>query len=384
MRLKSWTVYLGNFLRALGVYLPYLIFSTYLSQFVPEKQVGLVFTVAAILSGTVLLLTPRIFKLLRTHRTLIVAAIVAASALIGLSFAKSAPSAIPLFLIAWVFGWIVAFALDVILEKVVGSAEASTGTSRAIFLTASNTAVVLSSLILAVTLTNGDYWRVFLIAAGAFSVLAYLGIRYYGSIPHVPTSTTSIVATTRRILNNPSLAAVMGAQFMLQLIFVWSAIYIPLYLHNHSGLEWSAIGTIFAIATFSFVVVQIPVGRLADEKYGEKEFIIAGILLSGLAFIALTLGSDFGLIWLAIIVLLTQLGAALLEVSAETYFFKQVNASDSQLIGLFRALRQGATIIGPLIGSLALFVVPFEYVFAIFGIVLMICIYPMLQMKDTK
>lgn len=376
-------IHLGNFLRAMGVYLPYLVYSTFLATYIPESAVGLVFAFGSILAGFAVLATPHLFRKFRTHRVLIVSACLASFALIGLSLKPSAPLVIGLFMIAWVSGWIVALALDVILEKIVGTNEADTGTSRAIFLTASNVAVAIASLIIAGALTNGDYWRVFIIGAGAFLACAYISFRFFSSITHVEQANVKVKDAVALVLKNSSLTAVMGAHVLLQFLFVWSNIYIPLYLHNHAGLPWAVIGIILALAMTPYIFLQVPVGYLADRKFGEKEFIIAGFVIAGAGFLGLSLAHGAGLIALALLVIGIHIGGALLEIATETYFFKKVGAKDSELISVFRVLRQGATIVGPVLGSIMLFYTPFEYAFAVFGVIILFGIPLSFRIKDT-
>src|SRR5205085_6397253 len=118
------------------------------------------------------------------------------------------------------------------------------------------------------------------IGAGAFLGCAYISLRFLGPIQHVVQDKVKIGDAVVAILKNPSLFSVMGAHFLMQLIFVWSAIYIPLYLHNHAGLPWSVIGIIYALSMLPFIFLQMPVGFLADKKFGEKEFIIGGFIIS--------------------------------------------------------------------------------------------------------
>lgn len=376
-------IHLGNFLRAIGVYLPYLVYSTFLATYIPESAVGLVFSVGSILAVIALLTASHLFRKFRTHRVLIVAASLAAFALIGLSLKPAAPIIIGLFILAWVAGWIVALALDVILEKIVGAKEEATGSSRAVFLTASSVAVAISSLIIAGALTDGEYWRVFIIGAGAFLGCAYISWRFFSGITHVQHTEMKVKDATALILQNPSLTAVMGAHFLLQLLFVWCSIYIPLYLHNHAGLSWAAIGTILAISMTPYIFFQVPIGYLADKKFGEKEFIIAGFAIGGVGFLGLSLAHGAGLIVLALLVIGINVGGALLEIATESYFFKKVQAKDSEIISVFRILRQGASILGPVLGSIMLFYTPFEYSFAVFGAVILLGIPLSLRIKDT-
>ena len=376
-------IHLGNFLRAMGVYLPYLVYSTFLSTRIPESFVGVAFATASIIAAIVVLHTPILFRRYRTYRVLIVSSCVAAAALLGLSLEPSTPVLLLLFVVAWVAGWIVALSLDVILEKIVGVHEETTGSARAIFLTASNIAVAIASLIIAVSLTNGDYWRIFTIAAGAFLACAYISFKFFAPIQHVIQTKVKISEAVRAICKDPSLLSVMGAHFIMQLIFVWSAIYMPLYLHNHAGLSWSSIGVIFALAMLPYILLQAPVGFLADTKFGEKEFIVGGFIISALGFAAFLFAHGASLFILALLVIGVHTGSALLEIATETYFFKKVGARDSEVISVFRVLRQCATIGGPIVGSVVLFFAPFEWAFVVFGGITLLGIPLSLTLKDT-
>lgn len=381
--LRTNAIHVGNFLRALGVYLPYLVYSTFLAQFVPEDQVGVIFAFSATVSLVFLLMAPRVFARFRTHRVLIAAATAAALALIALSFAHSTATAITFFLIAWVSGWIVALALDVILEKIVGQSESTTGMARGMFLTASNIAVLISNIIIAVTLTDGDYWRIFLLAAASFALCGYLALRFYADIPHVATRTVRISDAVATLRGNRSLVGAVFAQFLLQIIFVTSAVYVPLYLHNHLMWEWNLIGIVFTACMLPFVLFQLPIGWLADHYWGEKEFMIGGAMLAGLAYLVLAHGPS-GVIAVAATVILIHVGGAVLEISAESYFFKQVNAGDSNLISFYRTLRQGAAILAPLVGVAVLSFAPFTSLFTAFGIILIIGTSGIMLIRDTK
>lgn len=382
--LASSAIHIGNFLRAVGVYLPYIVYSTFLATLVPESAVGIIFAAGSILAGLAVLTAPHLFRKFRTHRVLIFFASLAACALLGLSLKLHAALIIALFFTAWVSGWVVQLALDVILEKILGSNEDATGSARAIFLTASSVAVAISSLIVAGSLTDGDYWRVFIIAAGAFFACAYVSFRFFSGITHVEQTNVKVKDTFLYILKDKSLTSVMGATFLLQLIFVWASIYIPLYLHNHANLEWSVIGLILAFAMTPYILFQVPIGYLADKKFGEKEFIIIGFIIAAFCFFGLFFSAKAELLTIALLVIGLYVGGALLETATETYFFKKVQAKDSGLIGVFRALRQAATIAGPVLGSIMLFYTPFEYAFGVFGLITLIGVPIAINIVDTR
>jgi uncharacterized membrane protein len=77
-------------------------------------------------------------------------------------------------------------------------------------------------------------------------------------------------------------------------------------------------------------------------------------------------------------------GASLVEVTTESYFFKQVDGEDAALMSLFRILRPLAQIIGALLGSLILTLVSFNLFFVVCGFILTIGIFIPRYLVDTK
>jgi MFS family permease len=100
------------------------------------------------------------------------------------------------------------------------------------------------------------------------------------------------------------------------------------------------------------------VGILSDRKIGEKEFLITGLIIMFIATLFIPMiNTPLFLTW-ALVLFATRIGASLVEVSSESYFFKQVKEEDTGLISLFRLTRPLAYVISPL------FALPVIYFFS--------------------
>lgn len=77
------------------------------------------------------------------------------------------------------------------------------------------------------------------------------------------------------------------------------------------------------------------------------------------------------LVWIAVIVL-TRIGAATIEIASESYFFKHVDKTDADMMGLFRMSHATAFSMMPLLGMAALTIIPLQYLFVVFGIIIMV------------
>jgi MFS family permease len=163
-------------------------------------------------------------------------------------------------------------------------------------------------------------------------------------------------------------------------------IYTPIYLHEHLGLAWDTIGLMFTIMLSAFVILQTPLGYLADRILGEKEILVGGFLVMGLS--TLIFGTAnlalFSLSGIAILLFITRIGASTIEVATESYFFKHIAQSDATCVGFFRNTYPIAYIIGPLLASALLQFIPIQSLFTILGIVCILGVFTVIKIKDTK
>ena len=137
-------------------------------------------------------------------------------------------------------------------------------------------------------------------------------------------------------------------------------------------------------AQLAYVVLEYPVGIIADKYIGEKEmmgfgFLIIAISMSWMAFVT----EQSILIW-SIIMFTTRVGAALVEVTTESYFFKQTKSSDAQIISFFRITRPLAYIFGALLASLSLLYLPFNLLYVVFALLMIPAMFFTMNIEDSK
>ena len=133
-----------------------------------------------------------------------------------------------------------------------------------------------------------------------------------------------------------------------------------------------------------FVLFEVPVGDLADEKYGEKEFLTIGFVVMGLAtlFISFVTVQSFW-IWTTIL-FITRIGASFVEVTSESYFFRHVDQNKTDVISFFRITRPLSFLAGPIIATITLQFVPFQYIFIVIGAFMILGTHYSLAIRDTK
>jgi MFS family permease len=161
-------------------------------------------------------------------------------------------------------------------------------------------------------------------------------------------------------------------------------IYAPLYLAHVAGFSWNEIGLILFVALSAYVIFEYPVGIIADKYLGEKEMMLFGfvVLIASSAWLAFLPGSSIG-VWM-IALFLTRAGASFVEATSESYFFKHTQSMDVHKISLFRMTRPLSSVIGAVVGSIALLYMEFNMLFILLGLLLIPGLFFSFLIKDTR
>jgi len=375
-------LYTMGFVFAMSLALPLYINSSFLGQYAPERLVGVLYTAGSVITLFALAVIPRVLSRFGNYRTIATIATMEAVLLLGLAFFTSFPVIAAIFVLYSAFLSLIFFNFDVFLETY--SSESRTGRIRGTFLTSLNLAILVSPLIAGLILTNGDYWKVYVLAAVLTTVLVLLLFSNFKHFKDPAYDHVPFWGTFRQMWRDGDMYHIFVANLLLRFFFAWMVIYMPLYLHDHIGFAWSEIGTIFTIMLLPFVLFELPAGRLADTRFGEKEIMSMGFLIMGVATIMIVF-LDKPVFWLwALVLFITRIGASLVEIMTESYFFKHVDGTDTNVIGFFRNNRPIAYTAAPLIASALLFVIDFKYLFAVLGVIMFLGLRYALALKDTR
>ena len=175
-----------------------------------------------------------------------------------------------------------------------------------------------------------------------------------------------------------------ASHFLLQVFFAWTTVYFPLYLVTEIGFSWGAVGVITGIGLLAYVLLEYPLGVLEDRYWGEKEVMAVGFVIMITACFFMSAAVSIGVVGWSFLMFYSRVGAAGVETATEGYFFKHIRGEDSARISLFRMLRPLGLAAGTLLGTISLFVLPFQYIFMVLGCVLCLGIISALALKDTK
>ncbi len=379
-------IYLAAFLFAFHVALPLYINSSFLKQFLPESAIGFVYSAASVLIILFLIKFPDLLARAGNYKTIIGLLILQILLLLALASPLSAFFIIPAFVLAQAIIVLVIFNLDVFIERF--SIDKTTGRTRGNFLTVINLAILLGPLTTGVILTNGNFSKIYIVAAIFLIPVVYIITKFLRDFKDPQYHRTPYIKTLSDILlarhPNDEMRHVIVVNLILRFFFAWMVIYTPIYLYTYAGFDWQKIGIMFAIMLLPFVLFEMPMGRLADTRVGEKKIMIAGFFIMALFTAALFFiqGASFAL-WAALL-FGTRVGASFVEITSESYFFKHIDSSDTELLSIFRDSEPVAYIVAPLAASALLAFVSMNYLFLVLSAVLLYGAWGALHMKPVQ
>lgn len=271
--------------------------------------------------------------------------------------------------------------IDTYLEHF--SVNSTTGLIRATYLTVINLVFVFSPFIAGRLVDNYGHAMLFAVAA-MFNIISYLVYAIWMSkLPVAHFKHMGLVKTIRGLRHNRNISFILCSVFLLELFYVLMVIYTPIYLNTTLGFDWGTIGKIFSFMLLPFVLLQLPLGKIADKRLGEQEILIAGFLVAGIFTSALALTSSRSAVVWALLLFGTRVGASMIEVMNETYFFKKISDKDLALMSFFRHLAAIAMLVGPAISTLFVSFLPFHYIFLLMGLLMFSGVYFVSQIEDT-
>lgn len=343
-----------------------------MATIMPAGTSGLVISLGAIVTLASFPVMPRLVGRYGAKNLAILFALFEASILFALSINPNPLLAIILVALACATSPLIAYQLDLLLEASVED-ERETGRIRTKFLTAGNIALVLAPLGIGFILgTTDHYGRVFFFAS--LTLIPFILLIALSRFPRaIVPSLSNIGDACLCIFNDKDLRAIALCNITLQFFYHLAPLYVPLYLHSVLGIPWSTLGWMFAVMLIPFVLLEYPAGYLADTRFGDKLFMFVGFVITGLAFVAtgFVTGSTSIAIILTLLVL-SRVGAALVEAMTEGHFFRRVSERDTNTVTIFRMMRPAGALLAPIVGSLLLSVLSYKGFFIVTGFIILV------------
>ncbi len=358
--------------------------STFIEQFVASEQVGPLYLIASALTVLIFLFVSYILRGVGNYRLTMLLLGLDFVSVAGLAFADSFTTAVPLFLLHVTVLPLLFFNLDVFMEALIGNSESTTGSRRGLLLALGSFIGAISPLLSGFIIESSDFSYAYFLSAVTLVPVTMILMFHFRHFKDAPYSEIPLLEAMRAFWIRDNIRLVFLAHLLLQIFFCFMVVYIPLYFATKVGLSWSEIGIILFACQLAYVFFEYPIGYLADRRYGEREMMAVGFLILAISSASLAaIGTADIMFWIAAM-FMTRVGAALVEVTTESYFFKHTRSSDAQIISFFRITRPLSYVFGAIMGSISLIFFPFHFVFIVLGLLMVFGIIFSLMIADTR
>jgi MFS family permease len=377
IRLTTFVSFLMGFSQAVLIY----VMSTYFKLSSGTENVGIFYAVSYGIFLFILLNLHKIVRIFGKSNIFYFSLLFKIIVIVGLIF--SVPSKIGIFLLMLyiILGHIEWVALDIIIESF--SVDNRSGRIRGLHLTILNLGFLFGPFVSVYILEKMGFHGIFIFSLIFNAFVLIFSLLSFRNVNHRFEQELKVLDVFKKIITRKNILRIYYISFVLEFFYALMIVYTPIYLQD-LGYSWEKIGFIFTIMLIPFVLVQYPAGILADKKTGEKELLILSLFLMGISTIIIYfMGTSTILIW-TIILFITRIGAALIEVLRDSYFYKKIDARDVDLINFFRTSLPLAYIFATILSSFVFIFLPVKFAFVLTGLVVLSAIYPAIYLRDNK
>jgi len=376
-------LYLLGLILAIANALPAYIQSNFLGQIFSLSWVSIFFASANLITVFAIIFFPKLIKKIGNIASTEIILFLFIFSLLGMSLANHAIVIFIAFILLSVTSNLIWINMDILVESF--SDDTSTGLTRTIYFTAINLGWIIAPSLSSYLIEIGDYYWVFI--AAAICLVPFMAIlikNRHRLRDRGRYRTHPILPTMKKLWKKPNLRGIFFIALLLNLFFSSAVVYIPVYLHQNLGFDWSVLGIMFSIMLVPFIIFEIPAGWLADKYWGEKE-----IMGTGLAIIIIALFLFFVVreadpwLWGGLL-FFSRVGASLVEAMRESYFFKIVSAKDVQYINFFRTTAPLGYLLGTILAIIIIYFYPLQYLFLFIALIMTSGFLFLHTIKDSK
>lgn len=160
---------------------------------------------------------------------------------------------------------------------------------------------------------------------------------------------------------------------------IWD--FLPL-LMSKIGAAVTTIGMAKSLMGVNQTIFEYPVGQMADRETGERKIFIIGYALAAIFMILLGLTGNLRLF--IIFFFIAAAGAAFLEMTRDSYFFRQMPEQNVELTAVYRTSDSFSFVIGQSLAVAVLLFLSIEWLFIIGGAISLLFVYNAIQLKEIK
>lgn len=287
---------------------------------------------------------------------------------------------VALILIMLIFDSVTWVTLDIILEGY--SSDGMSGRIRGMHLTIMNIGILSAPYASTSVLDRFGYEGIFFVMLLGYIAIFLVSLVSLRNDNGTFRERLDPEQAFRRMFREKDLLRIYLVSFALEFFYALMTIYTSLRMLE-LGFSWHEMGIVFTAMLLPFVLFQYPLGAFADQKVGEKEMLIGSLVLLMLSTGALYYLDVHSVLMWGAALFLTRVGASGIEVLRDSYFYKQVDGDDMDIIAFFRTARPAAGLLGAALSAWLLLFLPIASVFLLVAAIFIPVVISTCFLRDT-
>jgi MFS family permease len=356
--------------------------ASYLKNYLSTESVGLVYSATALLTIFVLYFFEYIGGRFGVQKTLVASLILSGLSALFLSQQTHQIILVSVFILMQVGLVITKFSADILLETHKNAGEGE-GSLRGAYLAITNFSWIVAAFVGGyIASINPQY--IYGINSAVYITLAVVTLFTISQTKKDIFQGTSIFEKIRFTVSEINTKKVVISEFVLQTFYTIMVIFSPLYLREISGFNYTQIGLIFSIMLIPFALLQYPLGKIADRRYGEKEMMLVSYVILALSVFAFAIIEKHTFFSAALILFLSRIGACTLEVMNDTYFFTTTK-DYKKTLPILKGMAPLSLLLFGIIGSTIATLFSYQTLFISLSIfIVLVSFINIYKLKDTR
>lgn len=376
-------IYIMTLLYAFHYGIPMYAASTFLSKIFGAPFLGVIYMIAGFLTLAVSIHIAQYLKHFHTYSFTMGIVISQIIITLALGLTNNAFLLGLFFVMHFILASLIFTCLNVFLENFSNNGE--TGEVRGVFFTLFNLGFLVSPFISGAILAKSGFTSLFIVSSFLLIPFVFFLHHYFKKIKDHNFISVNLFQAFKKAWKNKDTRGALLAVILLECFFAMLVIYLPLRIISLGIPLTTYLTAVLPIALIPLVIMPYELGIIADTKLGEKELMILGLLiLATSAFTISAITSSNILVWILILIL-SRIGAALVETMSYTYYFKKISAKDVDLTSLFSNMRNFSITITSFFGIIIspLVIIYPTIMFVMLGIIILWGITQVLHIHDT-
>lgn len=377
---KLKVIYEANFILVIAIAATAYIHSSYLLSLGTKIPEGILFAMGSLGGLIVTIFSPVFFKKFGVEKATSIAGIINAFMLILLGINIHPIISIVSFIIAISTTALIVIGFDIIIEHF--SKEKYTGGIRGVNLALGNFAFLLGPIIAGLIAEEFSIASIYFFSAITIFIMVFFFHGRFKKFKHTPElKQREIIESFNKLWQEKNLRNSYISGFVVEFFFAVWAIFTTIYMNVEMGFNWEQIGILFAIMHIPYIFLEPVIGKIADKQNNENLLMALGLCIISISFLGVAFIERPVFILWALLLIITRIGASFGQVAHESYFFKQINDKNTNMISAYRSMSPLALLLGPVTGSIILLFTGYNELFIIVSVLVLLTTIPALKLK---